>query len=77
MNDKWGIGFFYYSISNGLKSSGLTASILLEDEGGFETFYNAQLLPWFKLGASLQIINPVFDKNKTATSFGLRSSIKL
>jgi porin len=77
MNDKWGVGWFHSSISNGLKNSALIASLLLKDESGMEAFYNAQLLPWFKLGFDVQIINPVFENNKTATSIGLRSSIKL
>jgi porin len=76
-NDKWGVGWFHTSISNGLKQSAQIASLVFNDEGGLEAFYNAQLLPWFKLGADVQIINPVFDKNKTAVFLGLRSSIKL
>lgn len=76
-NDVWGIGYFHTSISNGLKSSALTASFVLDDERGFEAFYNAQLSPWFKLGIDFQMINPVLDKNKSASFIGLRSSMKL
>jgi porin len=75
--DVWGIGYFHTSISNGLKSSALTASLVLNDERGLEAFYNAQLLPWFKLGLDFQMLNPVIHKSKSATFIGLRSSIKL
>lgn len=78
INDTWGIGYFHSSISSGLKeSAALVASTSFNDESGLEVFYMAQLCPWFKLGFDTQIINPVFEKNKTATAFGLRSIIKL
>ena len=75
--DKWGVGFFHTSISNQLKKSANALSILMSDENGFEAFYNAQLIPWFNLGAHVQIVNPLLTNNKTATSIGIRSSIKL
>lgn len=78
IDDKWGVGFFHTSISKGLKqSAAVVAATSFNDESGFETFYMAQLWPWFKLGLDMQIINPVFERNKTATTIGLRSSIKL
>ncbi|MEY2917100.1 MAG: hypothetical protein RIS73_814 [Bacteroidota bacterium] len=78
MNDKWGVGYFHTSISDGLKNAAFTvASLLLKDESGLEVFYNAQLFSWFKLGFDMQVINPIAYQNKTATSIGLRSSIKL
>jgi hypothetical protein len=61
-----------------LKSTALTvASLQLKDESGLEFFYNSQLLPWFKLGFDMQLINPVTNKNKLTVACGLRSSIKL
>lgn len=78
INDKWGIGFFHTSISPGLKKSAIiVSSLIFNDESGYEAFYMAELCPWFKLGVDMQLINPVFEKNKMAFFIGLRSSIKL
>ena len=55
--DKWGIGFFHTSISNELKRSAKVFSIIMNDENGFEAFYNAQLMSW--LYGVHGIVNPL------------------
>ncbi len=73
--DKWGVGFFYYSVSSALKRS-LSPAVAIDDERGVEMFYNAALTPWFNLTADVQIIDPALNQNDTAVFAGLRAVIK-
>ncbi len=73
--DKWGVGFFHYSVSGALKRS-LAPAVAIDDEQGVEIFYNAALTPWFHLGVDVQIIDPALNQNDTAVFAGLRAVIK-
>ena len=73
--DKWGVGFFHYSVSSALKRS-LSPAVAIDDEQGVEFFYNAALTPWFHLAADVQIIDPALNQNDTAVFASLRAVIK-
>ncbi len=74
--DAWGIGYFHYSVSNGIKSS--TDEVLkLNDENGLEAYYNYMVTPWMGLSIDYQMINPTTANNSITHFIGFRSDIKL
>lgn len=74
-NDNWGAGYYYDVVSEDFTDS--VASVAsLDDEQGFEIFYNYSVTPWFDVGADLQIIEPVTATNDTAVFTGLRTVIR-
>jgi porin len=87
--DKWGIGYFNYSLSDGVSEldipsipgiyPGLTMS---NGESGFEVFYEAWLTRWISLGLDYQYVSPGIESvqgvSNTGVSFlGFRSMIRL
>ena len=88
-HDKWGAGYFNYSLSDGLSDlnipavpgiyPGLTVS---DGESGFELFYEAWLTRWLSLGVDFQYISPGLTKvqgvrNSGVSFLGFRSMIRL
>jgi porin len=71
--DQYGIGYYYYSVSDVLKNSLRNDNI--RDEQGVEIFYNAALTPWLSVGPDLQIIEPALNKEQ-AVFYGFRTVIK-
>lgn len=69
-NDTFGLGYYYISISNELP-----AIFSLDDEQGFEIFYNVEVTPWFHLTPDLQIIDPSPKSSDTAVVLALRTVI--
>lgn len=74
--DRWGIGFFHYEISSGLKDGLDDLGISLDDETGIEAFYNLALAPWLRLSADLQWIDPATPGSENALIGALRTQIK-
>jgi porin len=72
-HDQYGIGYYYYSVSDVLKDSLRHDNI--RDEQGVEIFYNAALTPWLSVGPDLQIIEPSLNKEQ-AVFYGFRTVIK-
>lgn len=68
--DNWGIAYYYDRISPHLTDA-LALIKTINDERGFEAFYNFALAPSVTFGTDLQIIEPAFD-DSTAMLFGLR-----
>ena len=56
-NDRFGIAYFYYGISDELED-GLELVTDLDDESGVEMFYNLAATPWFRITGDLQFIDP-------------------
>ena len=88
-HDKWGAGYFNYSLSDGLSDlniptvpgiyPGLTVS---NGESGFEAFYEAWITRWLSLGMDYQYVSPGLEKilgiRNTGVSFlGFRSMIRI
>ncbi len=73
--DNFGIGYFYYAVSNELREA-IQPSEDLNDDSGLEVFYNYQVSAWFNLTADIQYIDPMKSKNKNALVMGLRTNIK-
>jgi porin len=67
-NDRWGIGFFHFGLSEPLLA-GLTALDV-------EAFYNLAITPWLRLSADLQVIDPWNPSKSRATYAALRLQTK-
>ena len=67
-NDTFGVGYYYISIS-----SELPAIFNLDDEQGFELFYNVEVTPWFHVTPGLQVIDPGPKSSDTAVVLALRT----
>ena len=74
-NDTWGLGYFYYNLSDDLQDE-LDPLLKIDDEQGVELYYNLALTPWFILGFDLQYVNPGMGANKDAFIGGLRARIR-
>jgi porin len=75
-NDRWGIGFFHFGLSEPLLA-GLTAlDVNRRSEGGVEAFYNLAITPWLRLSADLQVIDPWNPSKSRATDAALRLQTK-
>lgn len=73
-DDNFGFGVFWNGVSSDLKDT-LDLVVDVQDEYGAEIFYDAAITPWFRLGADLQVVNPVISDNDTAVFLGLRSRV--
>ncbi len=83
--DQCGIGYFYSSINNPTLQAPFTTRKFLQDEWGFEAYYNIALTPWLLVTPDLQIIGPsqrqqfdgLRDRERidTATILGIRGQI--
>ncbi len=75
-NDRWGVGFFHYGVTQPLLA-GLTAlGFERRSEGGVEGFYNFAITPWLRLSADLQIIDPWNPSKQRETVTALRLQTK-
>jgi len=73
--DRFGIAYFGYSLSNDLVD-GLRPIVPLEDEQGIEAYYSYAVAPWLKITGDLQVIDPSFSDNNRSVFLGLRTQIK-
>jgi porin len=56
-NDRFGVAFFHYQVSNVLRGE-LAPIFDLDSEQGVEAFYNFAVTPWFRITADVQFIDP-------------------
>jgi len=56
-NDRWGIAYFRYALSDDLVGSLNTVGLRFADEQGVEAFYNYALTPWLRLTGDVQWID--------------------
>ncbi|MCK5805838.1 MAG: carbohydrate porin [Lentisphaeria bacterium] len=78
--DTFGVGLFFNGVSGELKDTlsdtpAPIPSLHLQDEFGGEIFYDLAITPWFRVGADLQVIQPVIEDHDTAIFGGLRTRI--
>lgn len=69
--DRFGLGWFRYSLTDGLVDA-LAARVPLEDEEGVEAFYTIGLNETFRLTANLQLIDSAIAPRDEALLGGLR-----
>ena len=72
--DRWGIGYYRFSVTDEIVDGLGVLGVPLRDETGIEVFYNMQVTPWLNVTADVQFINPVLRNQDNVTLFGLRAS---
>ncbi len=75
-NDRWGVGFFHYGVTEPLLSALAALDVPRRSEGGVEAFYNFAITRWLRLSADLQIIDPWNPVRDRATYMALRLQTK-
>jgi porin len=74
--DRWGVGYFRYSLSSDLRNGLKTVGIDLRDEQGIEAFYSVGVTPWFAVTGALQVVQPVVSDASTAVTASLRTKLR-
>ena len=75
-NDRWGVGFFHYGVTEPLLAGLNTLGFARRSEGGVEGFYNFAITPWLRLSADLQLIDPWNPGKQRETVAALRLQTK-
>lgn len=71
-DDRWGIGFFHFGVSQQLLTSLQQLNDPRQSEGGIEAFYNLALNKWSYLSADVQIIEPWNPINPVQSLIAIR-----
>jgi len=76
--DSFGLGYFYYNLSNALEGSfnDLSPGASFGDEQGVEVYYSYALTPWFYITGDLQYIAPPRNVRENAFIAALRANIR-
>ncbi len=75
--DKWGVAFYEYSLSNAVDEFSSAAGIPLRNEKALEIYYDLWLSNYISLGGDIQWTKPIVKSSSNAVFLGLRSSIRL
>jgi porin len=70
--DTFGIGAYYYDLSDTLQDELNPVLVKFEDEAAIEAFYSWAVTPWLQVGANIQYINPATGRYKNALVPSLR-----
>jgi porin len=63
--DRFGIGYYYIIVDNPTLQGPFVTRSFLEDEWGFEVFYNLALTPWMLLTPDIQVVGPAQKRSVT------------
>ena len=74
--DSFGLGVFYYNLSNVLEAS-VRPIAKIGDEAGIEAYYSWAVTPWLYFGPDIQYLNPARGRFKNALVVGLRMQIRI
>ncbi|MGJ0507866.1 MAG: carbohydrate porin [Methylocystis sp.] len=75
-DDKWGVGFFHYGLTQPLLSGLAQRGLYRRSEGGVEAFYNWAVTPWLRLTGDLQVVEPWNALRPRETVMALRLQTK-
>lgn len=73
--DRFGLAWFRYSITDGLVDA-LSGRLALEDEEGVEAFYTVGLNPHLQLTADVQVVDSAIAARSTGVIAGMRLTAK-
>ena len=86
--DSFGIGYYYITINHPSFTGPLQTRNILQDEQGFEAYYNVAITPWMRLTPDIQFIKgaqkfavsssnglPALEDINTATVAGIRLQV--
>ena len=71
-----GIGACILSASDEFKDASLLLNELLDDELGFEAYYNFAVTPWFQVSADVQYIEQGLKISDEARVIGSRLNVR-
>lgn len=72
----FGLGVFYYNLSDALQSS-LDSVAEFGDEAGIGVFYSWTVTPWLRLSGDLQWINPAGRGDKSSVVAAIRANLRI
>ena len=75
--DSFGIGAYYYNLSDVLQDELNPVLTNFHDESAIEVFYSWAVKPWLKIGANIQYINPARGDYEHALVPSLRIQFRL
>ncbi|MEM7444112.1 MAG: carbohydrate porin [Pseudomonadota bacterium] len=77
-DDRWGIAYFRYDLSNDLLDALAEPPFneILGPEEGIEAYYNFAVTPWLRVTADLQWINAFPGESEDAIFAGLRTQVR-
>ncbi len=75
-NDKWGVGYFHYGLTQSFLDGLAENRLYRRSEGGIEAFYNWAITPWLRLSGDLQIVDPWNVNQPRTTYMALRLQTK-
>jgi len=75
--DSFGIGAYYYNLSDVLQDELNPVLTDFRDESAIEVFYSWAVTPWLKIGANIQYINPARGDYEHALVPSLRLQLRL
>jgi porin len=76
--DSFGLGYFYYNLSDDLQDSldDLARFVSFGDTSGFEVYYSYAVTPWFYLTTDVQYVWTPRSTFDNALIFGVRANIR-
>ncbi len=74
--DSFGLGAYYYNLSDKLEDT-INPVAILGDEAAIEVFYNYAVTPWLSLGPNIQFVSPSRGRFDNALVVGLRMQIRI
>ena len=74
--DSFGLGAYYYNLSDVLEDTVHPAAVL-NDEAAIELFYNYAVTPWLYFGPDIQYVKPARGRFDNALVVGLRMQIRI
>jgi len=74
--DSFGVGAYYYDLSDTLQDELHPVLTDFRDEAAIEAFYNWAVTPWLQIGADIQYINPARGRYENALVPSLRIQIR-
>jgi porin len=74
--DSFGVGYYYYNLSDDLQNTINNRGEKVGDEQGFEVYYSYAVTPWFYMTGDLEFIDPPREVRENAVIAGLRANIR-
>ena len=74
--DSFGVGYFYYDLSDELEDTLDVLRDRIGDEQGIEVYYSYAVTPWFFLTGDVQYIDPPRKSVEDSLILGLRANIR-
>ena len=74
--DSFGVGAYYYDLSDTLQDSLDPNLTNFQDEAAIEAYYSWAVRSWLRVGANIQYINPARGDSENALIPSLRTQIR-